>query len=235
MGEQSARQALRQRAGFLAENLLQRFFEEQGILAVSFARRHLDEAGKRVGVDWRRHAKRLARSVGRLQGLVGVRIQSGHPELAGDYRLSREEAVVRTLLSFCDLIRWDEDRPTLSEVKSQLGPSVDFRIEFQASQMIALRDLAAAGLDVTIPYYVALPFPEFVEIPWDQLRRPEARVRESEIGRGLRFRTRVPIPYRDRARFTRLPTSIVPYASEQELLQYLTVEFAQGGRPALTD
>lgn len=233
MGDQNARQLLRQRAGFLAENLLQRSFEERGVLAVSHVRRHLDEAGRRVGTDWMRKARILAKSAGTVPGLVGDRIRAARPGLVGDYRLSGAEAAVRALLGFCDMIRWEGDRAILSEIKSQLGPEVDYRIEFQATQMIALRDLSAAGVYVTVLYYVALPRPTFVEVPWVEFRKPAKKVRTSDIGRGFRFRTRVPIPYRDKVRFTQVPASIVPYTNESELLRYLSEEFHPGSRPGL--
>jgi hypothetical protein len=233
MPGQSARQRLRQRAGFLAENLLQRFFEDQGILAISFARRHLDEAGSKVAIDWKSRARALARTGSRVRGLVGRRVESVRQWQAGEHRLSHDELVVRALLGFCDLVRWEGDAPILSEVKSQYGPELDFRFEFQATQMIALRDLAAAGLRVSVLYYVALPNPEFVEIPWAAVRRPTVRVAESEIGRGYRFRARVPKGYRDRSLFSRVPRSIVPYHDEKGLLGYLDTEFHPGSRPGL--
>lgn len=235
MGDQSTRQLLRQRAGFLAENLLQRSFEERGVLAVSHVRRHLDEAGKSVGTDWMQKARILAKSAGRVQGLVGDRLRAARPGLIGDYRLSRAEAAVRALLGFCDMIRWEGDTPILSEIKSQLGPEVDYRIEFQATQMIALRDLSAVGASVTVLYYVALPRPTFVEVPWVEFRKPARNVRTSDIGEGFRFRTRVPIAYRDRARFTAVPDSVVPYRDESELLRFLAKAFQPGSRPGLAN
>lgn len=233
MARQSLRQQLRQRAGFFAENLLQRFFEDQGHLAISFARRHLDEAGEAVRVDWDLKARALARKARSIRGLVARRVRSARAEQSGDYLLSEEEAVVRALLGFCDIIRWEDGPATLSEVKSQLGPLTDFRIEFQATQVIALREIAQAGIPVTIIYYVALPHPKFVEVPWAQIRQPIPPPRESAIGTGYRFRTRIPISFRDRAKFTTIPESIVPYANEQELLGILDREFQPGSRPGL--
>lgn len=235
MAHQSERQKVRQRAGFLAENLLQRHFERQGGLAISFARRHLDEAGESVGVDWIRRARLLARSAGRVRGLVGRQVRSARPYIHGDYRVSRDEAVVRTLLGFCDLIRWENGVPILSEVKSQLGPSIDYRIEFQATQLIALREMSQAKISVSIVYYVALPRPRFVEVPWSAIPQPTPAPRESDIGTGYRYRTRVPIAYRDASRFTFISEILVPYAQESELLDYLGIEFRPGSRPGLRD
>ena len=232
MLRQNARQRLRQRAGFLAENLLQRYYEERGTLAISFARSHLDEAGEHVDPLWRTKARTLAHRLRGIKGIVGKAVERGLRWWDGrEPPISDDEMVIRVLLGFCDLIRWEQGSPIVSEVKSQLGPTVDYRIEFQATQMIALREMARRGLKVSILYYVALPGPQFVEIPWTDLRKPDARVKRNQIGSGYRYRTRVPIPYRDRSRFTRIPDSLVPYSNERELLEFLTRRFGPGSRP----
>jgi hypothetical protein len=232
MPGQNARQRLRQRAGFLAENLLQRYFEDRGVLSVSFARRHLDEVGERLDPLWRSKARALAEKTRGIRGVVRQTIDGALRQWDGrEPPISRDEMVVRSLLGLCDMIRWEGGEPIMSEVKSQLGPAVDYRMEFQATQVIALRDCAARGIGVSILYYAALPAPEFVEIPWSDLRKPTTGVRRDQIGGGYRYRTRVPIPFRDRCRFTQIPAHLVPYSDERELLEYLRTHFGPMTRP----
>ncbi len=235
MSRQNPRQRLRQREGFLAENLLQRYFEDRGILAVSFVRRHLDEVGGRTDPFWRNRAKALAKRLIGMKGIVGSAIERQIEWESLEPPTTKEEKVVRALLGFCDLIRWEADTPVISEVKSQYGPALDYRIEFQATQMIALREIAQRGVEVSIIYYVALPRPRFVEFPWSAIRRPERKVTQEMIGAGHRYRTRVPRNYRDEGLFVEVPQHSVPYTDEASLLTFLQTAFGPGTRPGIAD
>ncbi len=95
MPKQNPRQRLRQREGFLAENLLQRYFEDRGILAVSFARRHLDEAGERTDPLWRNRAKALAKRLIGMKGLVGSAIERYLEWESLEPPTTKEEKIVR--------------------------------------------------------------------------------------------------------------------------------------------
>ena len=68
-----------------------------------------------------------------------------------------------------ELLRIQDHRLIVSEIKSQYGPKVDHRIEINNTQLKLLLKLAKNNIGATLIYAIALPEPIFIEIPIEEL------------------------------------------------------------------
>ncbi len=129
-----------------------------------------------------------------------------------------------------ELLRIQNHRLIISEIKSQYGPKVDHRIEFNNTQLKLLLKLARQNISATLIYAIALPEPMFIEIPIEELYE---KLDEYEHFDGLEFtnydwsylRMTIPKKFRELNKFTKIDKSLYNYNDESTLYNSILDSF----------
>ena len=129
-----------------------------------------------------------------------------------------------------EILRIEKHRLIVSEVKSQYGPKVDYRIEFEKSQLNRLLSLTNMGIETSLIYCIALPEPKFVEIPFIKLYYKFMNYSDFD---GKKFTTedwanlriRIPLEYRNEEKFERIHESLYCFKDEQSLFKSILEAF----------
>ena len=132
--------------------------------------------------------------------------------------------------NYVELLRIKDHRLIVSEIKSQYGPKVDYRIEFQRTQINRLLYLNNNGINTTLIYCIALPHPKFVEIPFTDLYNKFENFNDFN---GKEFtdtdwspiRIRIPKQYREDNKFEKINESLFTYKDEYSLFKSILEEF----------
>ena len=129
-----------------------------------------------------------------------------------------------------EILRIQNQKLIVSEVKSQYGPKVDYRIEFEKGQLFRLLRLTNAGMNTSLIYCIALPHPRYVEIPFIQLYDkfkdfPDFNGKEFTTDEWANLRIRIPLEYRKEEKFERISESLYSFSDEQSLYKSILGEF----------
>lgn len=74
--------------------------------------------------------------------------------------------------NFIEVIRWENAKPIISEIKSSWGPFPNNKITISMSELLKLQMLKKQRIQTSLIYMVALGSPRFVEIPLESLHLP---------------------------------------------------------------
>ena len=115
-------------------------------------------------------------------------------------------------------------------MKSQYGPKVDYRIEFEKGQLFGLLRLTNAGMYTSLIYFIPLPYPRYVEIPFIKLYDKfkdfsDFNGKEFTTDDWANLRIRIPLEYRKEEKFERISESINGFSDEQSLYKSILGEF----------
>ena len=129
-----------------------------------------------------------------------------------------------------EILRIQNQKLIVSEVKSQYGPKVDYRIEFEKGQLFRLLRLTNAGMNTSLIYCIALPHPRYVEIPFIKLYD---KFKDFSDFNGKEFTTddwdyiriRIPLEYRKDEKFERIHESLYSFKDEQSLYKSILEAF----------
>ena len=129
-----------------------------------------------------------------------------------------------------EILRIQNQKLIVSEVKSQYGPKVDYRIEFEKGQLFRLLRLTNAGMYTSLIYCIALPYPRYVEIPFIKLYDKfkdysDFNGEEFTTDYWANLRIRIPLEYRKEEKFERISESIYGFSDEQSLYKSILEEF----------
>ncbi|MDG7047628.1 MAG: hypothetical protein JRN61_01460 [Nitrososphaerota archaeon] len=120
-----------------------------------------------------------------------------------------------------ELLRIENRRVIVSEVKSQYGPNPDYRIELEFNQLKNLTELTNAGINTSLLYCIALPYPRFVEIRFIKLYNifnGYAGFNGETFTRERLLRMTIPHVYRNKDNFEYIDNSLYNYQDEKTLL-----------------
>ena len=129
-----------------------------------------------------------------------------------------------------EILRIQDHRLIVSEIKSQYGPKVDYRIEFERTQINRLLYLNNNGVNTTLIYCIALPYPKFVEIPFTDLYEKfeyfdDFNSKEFTGTDWSDLRIRIPKQYREDNIFEKINESLFTYKDEYSLFKSILEEF----------
>ena len=129
-----------------------------------------------------------------------------------------------------ELLRIQNHRIIVSEVKSQYGPKVDYRIEFEKGQLFKMLRLTNLGMKTSLIYCIALPVPKFVEIPFIRLydkfmEYSDFDGKEFTTDEWADLRIRIPLEYRKDEKFERIHESLYSFKDEQSLYKAILEGF----------
>ena len=129
-----------------------------------------------------------------------------------------------------EILRIQDSRLIVSEIKSQYGPKVDYRIEFERTQINRLLYLNNNGVNTTLIYCIALPYPKFVEIPFTDLYDKfeyfaDFNGKEFTDTDWSDLRITIPKQYREDNRFEKISESLFTYKDEYSLFKSILEEF----------
>ncbi len=127
-----------------------------------------------------------------------------------------------------ELLRVEDENVIVSEIKSQYGPKVDYKIEFTAPQLDLIFDLNEIGIKSTMIYLIAFPKPSFIEIPTIELYR----VFEKYDGwNGYSFnergniRIRIPTGCRERSHYVNISGNLYNYNDDLSLFKEILAKY----------
>ncbi|MGP6294505.1 hypothetical protein [Caldiplasma sukawensis] len=251
--DKTLKQKFRQPFGFYMENLIGKHFSSNGIFTIYHAHSHAFEWGMDLCDEDMKQLDSLISILGidkeRLKNWV-MEIKKSKNDLSDQgYRASIKKSfspkdskdtfqkrinllAVSELVSSngIELIRIQDHRLIVSEVKSQFGPKVDYRIEFESGQLQKLLTLANNGIEVSLIYSIALPIPRFVEIPIVELYE---KFLDFEHFDGRDFTTyewsylrlRIPRKFREEGRFIEIDKSLYNFHNEVSLFRSILDSF----------
>ena len=129
-----------------------------------------------------------------------------------------------------ELLRIQNHKLIISEVKSQYGPIVDHRIEIDRAQLENLFRLTNNGIDSSLLYCIALHEPAFIEIPFKALyenfqKYPDFNGKEFTDKDWSYHRMRIPKEYRDASKFTKIDRSLYNFNDETSLFKSILNAF----------
>lgn len=251
--DRTIKQKFRQPFGFYMENLIGRHLEMKGIFTMYHGHSHAFEWDLDLNDRDLNQLKFLLEALKINTEDLGERVKEVlrgnnwqyteyHAELIrktfslnDDDELFKKKIIllaVSNVISsnMLELIRIEDHRLIVSEVKSQYGPKVDYRIEFERSQLNRLLHLTNIGIETSLIYCIALPVPKFVEIPFIGLYDKFANYSDFD---GKKFTTdewadlriRIPLEYRKDEKFERIHESLYSFKDEQSLYRSTLEEF----------
>ena len=129
-----------------------------------------------------------------------------------------------------EILRFQNQKLIVSEVKSQYGPKVDYRIEFEKGQLFRLLRLTNLGMNTSLIYCIALPYPRYVEIPFIKLYDKfkdysDFNGKEFTTDDWANLRIRIPLEYRKEEKFEGIDKSLYCFSDEQSLYKSILEEF----------
>lgn len=251
--DRTLKQRFRQPFGFYMENLIGGNFALSGIFAMYHAHSHAFEWGLDLNDGDLIQLKSLLDILGKntqtLKNHVLDILKGKNSFYSKDYVEIIKKAFSTkdrgklfdkkiTLLSgsnlvssnIIELLRIQDHKLIVSEIKSQYGPKVDYRIEFEKGQIYKLSRLANKGINVSLIYCIALPIPMFVEIPFTGLYD---KFLDFEDFNGKEFtsdnwsdlRIRIPKEFRKEEKFTKIDKSLYSFKDEMSLFRTILDAF----------
>ena len=251
--DRTLKQKFRQPFGFYMENLIGRHLATKGIFTMYHGHSHAFEWGLDLNDDDLNQLKFLLNTQNINTEELNERVREilkgnnwyynqTHAELIrknfslnDNEELFNKKIILLTVSNMIssntlELLRIEDHWLIVSEVKSQYGPKVDYRIEFERSQLSRLLDLTNMGIETSLIYCIALPEPRFVEIPFVKLY---PKFEDYGEFNGMSFddddfgdlRIRIPIGYRADENFERIHESLYSFKDEQSLYRSTLEEF----------
>lgn len=251
--DKTLRQRFRQPFGFYMENLIGRHFNLNGIFTMYHAHSHAFEWGLDLdGED----LNQLNSLICILYGNTGplkkrvleiLRDKIGFPDKSYAQLIRNafssndsEELFYKKIILLAvsnlvssntvELLKIQNHKLIVSEVKSQYGPIVNHRIEIDRSQLENLFRLTNNGIDSSLLYCIALPEPAFIEIPFKALyenfqKYPDFNGKEFTDKDWSHHRMRIPKEYRDANKFIKIDRSLYNFNDETSLFKSILNAF----------
>ncbi|CAC12506.1 hypothetical protein [Thermoplasma acidophilum] len=251
--DRTLKQKFRQPFGFYMENLIGRHLTTKGIFTMYHAHSYAFEWGLDLNDEDLNQLKFLINILEINTGELSERVRLVLKGNNGYYNQTYAELIRRNfsfkdnkklfnkkiiLLAVSDLIssnilellRIEDHRLIVSEVKSQYGPKVDYRIEFERSQLNRLLTLTNTGIETSLIYCIALPAPRFVEIPFIKLyeeftKYTDFNGREFTTDNWADLRIKIPLEYRKDEKFERIHESLYSFKDEKSLYKSILDAF----------
>ena len=252
--DRTLKQKFRQPFGFYMENLIGKHFYLKGIFTLYHAHCHAFEWGLDIADDYMDQLRYLLRvleintddikdsAFNILKGQVHYDSDKGYIDsvrrsfsIKDKGKLLEKKTTllaVSNLVSsnFIELLRIQDHKLIVSEIKSQYGPTVDHRIEFNSRQLKLLLKLAKNNIGASLIYTIALPEPKFIEIPIEELYE---KLDDYEDFDGLEFtdydwsylKMRIPMKFRELDGFTMIDKSLYNYYDETTLYNSILDSF----------
>ena len=250
--DRTLKQKFRQPFGFYMENLIGKHFELNGVFTMYYAHSYAYEWGLGIideDLDRLRFLLKVSEiNTDKLKERV-LDILKGHVYYYNgeDYidSIKRSFSIkdkgkflekkvtllaVSNLVSsnHIELLRIQDHRLIVSEIKSQYGPKVDHKIEFNNTQLKLLFELAKNNIGASLIYAIALPEPMFIEIPIEELYDKFDKYDDFD---GIEFtnydwsylRMSIPKKFRELNKFTMIEKSLYNYNDEPTQITILTV------------
>ena len=251
--DRTLKQKFRQPFGFYMENLIGRHLALKGFFTMYHAHNYAFEWGLDLNDDDLNQLKALlkARKINTeklkndvqeiLEGKLGINDRIYVEVIKKAFSPNdSEELFNRKIILLAasnlvysnrlELLRIQNHRIIVSEVKSQYGPKVDYRIEFEKGQLFKMINLTNLGMRTSLIYCIALPEPKFVEIPFIKLydkfmNYSDFNGKEFTTDDWADLRIRIPLEYRKDEKFERIHESLYSFKDEQSLYMSILEEF----------
>lgn len=250
---QTLRQKFRQPFGYYTENLIGRHFLLHNIFTLYHQHCHAYEFSTDLEIDNLTKLKRILEilnvDIHSMENTVASILQDNikrHNEnyirLIKDlFSLNDSTDLFEKKLSLLaisnlvcsnkiELLRIENKKLIVSEIKAQYGPKVDYKIELEKSQIEILSKLANNSIGASLIYCIALTEPKFIEIPFTELY---TKFMEFEDFNGREFtsndwsylRIRIPKEYREDKKFTKIDKSLYNFKDDATLFSSILEEF----------
>lgn len=252
--DRTLKQKFRQPFGFYMENLIGKHFDLKGIYTLYHAHCHAFEWGLDITDDDMDQLRYLLRvleintdnikdsAFNILKGQVHYDSDKGYIDsIKRSFSIKDRGKLIENKVSLLavsnlvssnhiELLRIQDHRLIVSEIKSQYGPKVDHRIEFNSRQLKLLLKLAKNNIGATLIYAIALPEPMFIEIPLEELYD---KFDEYDDFDGFEFtnydwsylKMRIPKKFRAVNGFTMIDKSLYNYNDESTLYNSILDSF----------
>lgn len=243
--DETLKQRFRQPFGFYMENLIGKDFQLSGFYTMYHAHSHAYEWGLDLNDIDLTQLKFLLNILGtdreELKKHVLNILSNKETNYSNDYIevikkifSGNEKAELLekkiTLLAVSNIVgsnnveflRIQNHKLIVSEIKSQYGPKVDYRIEFEEGQLEKLLKLTNNGIDATLLYCIALPEPRFVEIAVRELYKEFMKFKDFNgeefiTNNWSNLRIRIPRKYREEEKFKKIDKSLYHFHDEVSL------------------
>ena len=251
--DSTLKQKFRQPFGFYMENLIGRHLEMKGIFTMYYAHHYAFEWGldlndrdlnqlKSLLKARKINTEKLKNDVQKiLEGKLGINDRIYMEAIKKTFSPNDSEELFNKKIILLatsnlvssnrlELLRIQNHRILVSEVKSQYGPKVDYRIEFEKGQLFKMINLTNLGMRTSLIYCIALPVPKFVEIPFIKLydkfmNYSDFNGKEFTTDDWADLRTRIPLEYRKGEKYERIHESLYSFKDEQSLYKSILEEF----------
>ena len=251
--DKTLKQKFRQPFGFYMENLIGKHFDLNGIFTMYHAHSHAYEWGLGISDEDMNQLrfllrvleintdKLIERVLDILKGNVYHSDEGYTDSIKRSFSIKDEGELLEkkiTLLAVSNLVssnhiellRIQDHRLIVSEVKSQYGPMVDHKIEINSSQLKLLLKSAKNNIGASLIYAIALPEPIFIEIPIEELYD---KFDEYDNFDGFEFTDydwpplgmRIPKKFRAVDGFTMIDKSLYNYSDEPTLYNSILDSF----------
>ncbi len=121
-----------------------------------------------------------------------------------------------------ELLRIEQNKLIISEVKSQFGPHPDYKIELESDQLDIFTKLTNVGINASLLYCIAFPKPRFVEIPFKQLYEKFEDFADwngKEFTERGRIRIRIPLEYRNIDIYREIDEELYHFYDEKSIIK----------------
>ncbi len=239
---QTPKQKYRQVFGFYAENLITEHFKYKKELVISYSWNHIDEWGEKYDPEWKIHLANLFDKLSQcnyFKNIMNEKLEyyENHElpisnsnvvnKIVLEARKNKDKNllkafVIRDLVrsNTFELLRMENEEFIISEVKAQYGPKPDFRIEINPQQRNVLCNSLLCGVKASLIYYIALPKPVFIEIPY-------YKIESCEEENDYILRLKIPLAYRNLDKYTEINPELYTYKNESDLINFLKIRFEE--------
>lgn len=129
-----------------------------------------------------------------------------------------------------EFVRIENGNLIISEIKSQYGPTPDYRIEFSERQLEIFTKLTSKRIKNSVIYCISLPGPRFIEISFSEFYE---QFRQWDAFNGKEFttndwggiRVRIPHKYRDSFTYNCIEKSLYNYNDNKSLFKAILNEY----------
>ena len=247
------KQKFRQPFGFYMENLIGKDFLSKGIFTMYHAHHYAFEWGldlddseldllrsllitRNVNIEGlRKEVKKILNGKNEFHRETYLKLVRGSFSKNDNKNLFNKKILLLAVSNVIssnklEILRIQNQKLIISEVKSQFGPKVDYKIEFEIGQLSTLLRLTNLGMDTSLIYCIALPYPRYVEIPfiklYDKFRKfSDFNGEEFTTNYWENRRIRIPLEYRKEEKFERIHESLYSFKDEQSLYKSILEEF----------
>ncbi len=239
---QTPKQKYRQIFGFYAENLITEYFKNKNEFVISYSWNHMDEWGEKYDPEWKVHLANLFDKLSECNYFKNILNEKLEYYEKYDLPISDSYIVNKIILkarknkdkdllkafvfrdlvrsNTLELLRRENGEFIISEVKAQYGPKPDFRIEINPRQRNVLCNSLLCGVKASLIYFIALPKPVFIEIPYYEIESCEEE-------KDYILRIRIPPKYRNLEKYIEISPELYTYKNENDLINLLKIRFEE--------